>query len=126
MLHRFYQVKNCILKPLIDVGPALSFDEDELNIDAGMIDNLGSSDLAKRMKDCLSRLHKGNHLESVLNYGRMNRTMIIAMIAGLVKPPEAEIEAAEEVDLPIFLKERLDRELLPTKSILKLHQKHKR
>jgi hypothetical protein len=144
MLQRFYQVKNFIMKPLIDVGPALSFDEDELHIDStrpsavttisSMIDNLGSSDLAKRMKESLSRLHKSNHLESVLNYGRMNRTMIIAIISGLVKPPEdissseseAEIEAAEEVDLPIFLKERLDRELLPTKSMLKLHQKHKR
>jgi hypothetical protein len=43
--------------------------------------------------------------------------MIIAMFASLVKPPddissnesEAEIKAAEEVKMPIFLQERLDR-----------------
>jgi hypothetical protein len=73
-----------------------------------MINNLGSSYLAKLMKESLSRrmnerwtdvsrllqyLHKGNqgsaelNLESLLNFGRMNKTTIIAMIASLVNRP---------------------------------------
>jgi hypothetical protein len=103
-----------------------------------MIDNLGSSYLAKLMKESLSRrmnerrtdvsrllqyLHKGNqssaefNSQSVLNFGRMINTTIIAMIASLVKPSEdisssesdKEIEAAEEVKSPLSLKEKLDR-----------------
>jgi hypothetical protein len=103
-----------------------------------MSDNLGSSDLAKRMQESLSPrmnerrsdvsrllqyLHKGNqgyailNLKRVLNFGRMNKAMIIAMIASMVKPAknisssesEAEIEAAEEVKLPISIQERHDR-----------------
>ena len=72
-----------------------------------MIDNLGSSDLAKRFKESLSRrmnerrtdvsrllqyLHKCNqayaelNLDPLLNLGRMNKTTIIAMVARLVSP----------------------------------------
>lgn len=103
-----------------------------------MIDNLGSSDLAKRMKESLCRrmnerrtevsrllqyLHKGNqgcaesNFEPLFNFGRMNKTSIITMITSLVKPPEnisssesdAEDEATEEVELPLSLQEKLDR-----------------
>jgi hypothetical protein len=103
-----------------------------------MIDNLGSSYIAKLMKESLSRrmnerrtdvsrllqyLYKGNqgsaelNLESVLNFGRMNKTTIIAMTASLVKPSkdisssesDTEIEAAEEVKSLLSLQEKLDR-----------------
>jgi hypothetical protein len=103
-----------------------------------MIDNLDSSYLAKLMKESLSRrmnerrtdvsrllqyLYKGNqgsaelNLESVLNFGRMNKTTIITMIASLVKPSEdisssesdTEIVAADEVKSPLSLQEKLDR-----------------
>jgi hypothetical protein len=71
----------------------------------------------------LQYLHKGNqgsaelNLESVLNFQRMNKTTIIAMIASLVKPSQdisssesdTEIEAAEEVKSPLSLQEKLDR-----------------
>jgi hypothetical protein len=168
MLKRFNQVKNCILKTLIEVRSAASFDEDKLNMicnlveilellklpcesfccrDATllsadttisfMINNLGSTDLAKRIKESLSRrmnqrrtdvsrllnyLHKRNqscaelNLEPVLNFGRMNKTTIITTITSLVKPPEdislsesePEIEVAEEDKSPLSLQERLD------------------
>jgi hypothetical protein len=103
-----------------------------------MIENLGSSYLAKLMKESLSRrmnerrtdvsrllqyLYKGNqgsaelNSESVLNFGSMNKTTIIAIIASLVKPSEdisssesdTEIIAAEEVKSPLSLQEKLDR-----------------
>jgi hypothetical protein len=56
------------------------------------------------------------------------------MIASFLKPPEdisssesmVEIEPFEEVKSPLSLQERLDRAILPTKSMLKLHQKHDR
>jgi hypothetical protein len=71
----------------------------------------------------LQYLHKGNqgsaelNLESVLNFERMNKTTIIAMIASLVKPSQdisssesdTEIEAAEEVKSPLSLQKKLDR-----------------
>ena len=131
MLQRFYQVKNCILKSLIDVGLTVPFEEYEWNVicnfietlepvklacdsfcrrDATllsantaipfMIDNLGSSDLAKRFKEFKERrtdvsrllqyLHKGNqlNLDQLLNLGRMNKRTIIATVASLVKSPE--------------------------------------
>jgi hypothetical protein len=74
----------------------------------------------------LQYLHKGNqgsvelNSESVLNFGRMNKTTIIAMIASLdisSSESDTEIEAAEEN------KKNLT-ELLQTKSMLKLYQKH--
>jgi hypothetical protein len=94
-----------------------------------MIDNLGSTYFAKLMKESLSRrmnerqtdvsrllqyLHKGNqssvelNLDLVLNFGRMNKTTIIDMIASLVKPSE-NISSSEPVKSPLSLQEKLDR-----------------
>ena len=136
MLQRFYKVKNCILKSLINVGSTVSFDEYELNVisylvetlepvkfvcesfcrrDATllsadrtisfMLNNLGNSDFALRFKESLSRrknerrtdvshclhyLNKGNqgyaelNLDPLLNFGHMNKTTIISMVANLV------------------------------------------
>ena len=84
-----------------------------------MLDNLTSSDLAKRLKESLfhrmikrrtdvSRLlqylYKGNqgyaelNLNALLNFGCMNKTTIISMVASLVRLPE-NITSESEVKI---------------------------
>ena len=46
MLQRFYQVKNCIFKSLIDVGSTVSFEEYELNLICNLIKTLEPIKLA--------------------------------------------------------------------------------
>jgi len=46
MLHRFYKVKNCILKSLIEVGSIVSFDEYELNMICYLVETLEPVKLA--------------------------------------------------------------------------------
>ena len=169
MLQRFYHVKNCILKSLIDVEPTFSFGEDDFTMISNllevlepvklacesfcrrdatlstadatisfMINNLGSSDLAQRLKESLTRrinerrtnvsgllqfLHKGNqsyadlHLDPLLNFGHMSKTTITTMISKMLKPSEndlssesePDVEVADEDESQLSLQEKLSR-----------------
>lgn len=155
MLQRFNQVKNCILKSLIDVGSAVSFNDNESNLISNLVEtlepvklacesfcrrdatllsadttisfmlgNLGNSDLAKRMKDSLSRrinerrtevsgllqyLHKCNqqqvcavfNLKPLQNSECMSKTTIISMIAALVKHYDNTSSSESEAEIEV-------------------------
>ena len=184
MLQRFYELKSCILKSLIDLKSNWSFEEEELHkvhtlvmtlepVKLGvealcrrdatlltadttisfMLNNLGSSDFAIRLKESLARrinerrtyassllqfLHKQNqeytclNLDSSLKFERLPKTTIRAMVIKLSKlsensnssDSESENEVIEEDNCSMTLRERLEN-AIKTETISKITPKNR-